>query len=84
MEEWIEKVSQRNGVLVQVDLELCAGFGDCVAVAPDVFALDDDNQAVILDPDAADRDVLKTAADVCPVSAILLFDGAGVQIAPDI
>ena len=47
-----------------------------------MFALNDDGLAVVLDPDAAGPDLLKDAADSCPVSAILLFDDTGVQIAP--
>lgn len=78
-----ERFSERNSVLIRVDHDLCAGFGECVAVAPDVFALDDKSQSVIIDADASDLDTLKEAADVCPVSAILLFDEAGDQIAPE-
>ena len=70
--------------MVQVDHEICAGFGDCVETAPDVFALNDEGLAIILEPDAVDADVLREAADVCPVSAILLFDEDGTQIAPDL
>lgn len=79
-----ERYSEQNAVLIQVDHEICAGFGDCVQAAPDVFALNDDNQAIILDPDAAGLDVLREAVEVCPVSAILLFDEDGTQIAPDL
>lgn len=78
-----EKFSERNGVLVQVDHDICAGFADCVEAAPDVFALDEEGLAIVIDPDAAGMDTLKEAADVCPVSAILLFDASGAQIAPD-
>lgn len=78
-----ERFSKRNGVLIKVDHDICAGFGECVAVAPDVFALDDKSQSIIVDPEASGLDVLKEAADVCPVSAILLFDENGAQIAPE-
>lgn len=79
-----EKYSERSRVLIQVDHEICAGFGDCVDRAPDVFALNDDRLAILLDPNAVDLDVLREAAELCPVSAILLFDEDGTQIAPDI
>lgn len=82
MESQTEKYSERNSVLVQVDHELCAGFGDCVKVAPDVFELNDDGLSVVLDPDAVETNVLMEAAETCPVSAILLFDGDGNQVAP--
>lgn len=82
MESQNEKYSERNGVLIQVDHDLCAGFGDCVKVAPNVFELNEDGNSVVLDPDAVETDVLMEAAETCPVSAILLFDGEGSQIAP--
>ena len=77
-----EKFSERAGVLIQVDHDICAGFGECVNLLPDVFDLNDENLAVVLDPDAADLDLLKEAAEVCPVSAILLFDREDNQVAP--
>lgn len=79
-----EKFSERSRVLIQVDHDICAGFGECVNLLPDVFALNDENQAIVLDPDAADLDMLKESADICPVSAILLFDENESQIAPEI
>jgi ferredoxin len=77
-----EKYSQRNEVLVQVDHELCVGFAECVAVAPQVFALNEDGLAVVVDPDAVDLDALEEAAEVCPVSAILLLGSAGAEVTP--
>ena len=79
-----ERFSEENGVTIQIDHDLCAGFGDCVSVAPDVFSLNEDNLATILDPDGADQDALQEAAESCPVSAILLFDEKGQQLAPDV
>jgi ferredoxin len=79
-----EKFSERNGVLVQVDHDICAGFGECVNLLPDVFALNDEGLAVVLDADAVELDMLKEAADVCPVSAILLLDEDENQIAPEL
>ena len=79
-----ERFSERNRLLVQVDHEICAGFADCVGAAPDVFDLNDDSLAIILDPDAVEADVLVEAAEVCPVSAILLFDEDGQQVAPEL
>jgi ferredoxin len=79
-----ETYSEANGVLVQVDHEICAGFGDCVERAPEVFVLDDDRLAVILDADAVGRDVLREAAETCPVSAILIFDADGTRLAPEL
>jgi ferredoxin len=66
--------SQRNGVTIEVDRELCFGFGDCVDSAPGVFQLDDESKSVVVDPDAADRDGLLLAAQDCPVDAITIAD----------
>ncbi len=78
-----ERYSVSAGVKIQIDNDLCAGFGECVDVAPDVFQLNADNLAIILDPDAADLETLSAAAESCPVSAILLFDDQGSQVAPE-
>jgi ferredoxin len=78
-----EKFAERNEVVVQVDHDICVGFGDCVEAAPAAFALNDENLAVILEPDAVDLDSLRAAAEACPVSAILLFDGSSKQVLPN-
>ena len=78
-----EQFSERHGVLIKIDHDICAGFAECVAVAPQVFALDDKSQSVILDPDASTLEMLKEAADVCPVTAILMFNKSGDQVAPE-
>lgn len=79
-----ERYSERSELLIRIDHEICAGFGDCVDAAPDVFALNEDGLAIVLDPDSVDADVLIAAAESCPVSAILLFDGHGAQVAPQL
>lgn len=83
MESEHQKFSERNAVLIQVDPDLCAGFAECVVAAPDVFALTDDNLAIVTNPDGADLDTLLEAAASCPVSAILLYDEEGDQIKPE-
>jgi ferredoxin len=64
------KLSQRNRIHVEVDRSLCIGSGDCVDTAPDVFQLDDEDKAVVIDPDGAPVDDIVEAAQNCPVSAI--------------
>ena len=76
-------VSKRTGLRIEVDRELCYGFGDCVDSAPGVFELDDDEKSIVVDPDASDRDDLVLAAQDCPVDAIILTDQAtGEQVYP--
>jgi ferredoxin len=67
---------------VKVDRELCIGVSNCVAIAPTVFKLDDQNKAVVLDPGSVSGDTLMEAAQSCPESAILLDDDEGNQLYP--
>jgi len=59
---------------VSVDRSLCNGYGNCVMEAPEVFELDDEGMAVVLDesPTGENAEKAKTAAAMCPVDAILL------------
>jgi ferredoxin len=75
--------SKRTGLRIEVDRELCYGFGDCVDSVPGVFELDAENKATVVDPDASDRDDLMMAAQDCPVDAITLVDvETGEQVYP--
>jgi ferredoxin len=65
-----------EGLEIEIDRELCYGFGDCVASAPAVFELDDDEKATVVDPNGAGRDDLVEAASNCPVNAITIRDPA--------
>ena len=51
---------------VKVDRELCAGLGNCVAYAPTVFALDEENKAIVLYIASVDGETLLEAAESCP------------------
>jgi len=76
------EVSSKNRVAIEVDRALCYGFGDCVDTVPDVFALDEEDTAIVLDPDAAPLDDIVEAAQNCPVDAIIIIDEAGEQLYP--
>ena len=67
---------------VFVDRDLCVGLAFCVAAAPTVFELDNDQKAVLLDPDSVDEEKLLEAAKSCPVDAIILRDENDQQIYP--
>lgn len=67
---------------VRVDREACLGLGNCVAVAPTVFRLDDEGKAVVLDPASVDEATLMEAAESCPENAVILEDDAGNQTYP--
>jgi ferredoxin len=66
----------------KVDRDVCIGSAMCVATAPDVFDLDDQGLSYVMDPDAGDEDLLREAAEGCPVQAIMLEDDEGNQVYP--
>jgi len=67
---------------VRVDRDLCIGVGNCVAFAPTVFKLDEENKAVVLDSSSVDDDTLLEAAESCPEQAIIVEDDEGHQLFP--
>ena len=67
---------------VRVDRNLCVGIGNCVAVAASVFKLDEQNKAVVLDSSSVGDDKLMSAAESCPVNAIIVEDDQGQQVFP--
>lgn len=67
---------------VRVDRKLCTGVGNCVALAPTVFAFDEENKAVVLDPSSVSDDALLEAAQSCPEQAIIVEDDKGNQLYP--
>ena len=67
---------------IKVDRDLCIGVGNCVAFAPTVFALDEENKAVVLDPSSVDDDTLLEAAESCPENAIIVENDEGAQLYP--
>ena len=74
--------SPKNRIVVEIDRHLCFGFGDCVDTLPDVFELDEEDKARVIDPDAASVDEIAEAAQNCPVDAIIVTDEQGNQLYP--
>lgn len=72
-----EGLSPKNRITVEVDRGLCIGSGDCVDTAPDVFELDDEDKARVIDPDGAPYDLVMDAAANCPVTAIFVYGEDG-------
>jgi ferredoxin len=72
----------RVDMKVRVDRDLCIGVSNCVAIAPSVFQLDNTNKAVVLDISSVDEDTLMSAAESCPVKAIIVEDEEGQQLFP--
>lgn len=62
---------------VTVDRSICQGYGNCVAVAPEFFDLDDSGRAVVLNSTvekSAEQGAVRAAIPLCPVNAIKLED----------
>jgi ferredoxin len=58
---------------VEIDHEGCIGAGQCVRVAPDVFAQDEKEGLVVLleeNPRPELHDAVRTAAKLCPARII--------------
>lgn len=63
----------------QVDENACAAHGDCVDLAPNVFALNDTAHVIGDGP----PDLIMKAAEACPSTAITVTDQeAGEQVYP--
>ena len=60
----------------------CCGNGECVEIAPDVFALDSKNKSTVLDPEALAVEKLIEAAEACPCQAIVVEDDEGNTVFP--
>jgi ferredoxin len=71
------ELSAQNRIEITVDRSLCIGSGDCVDSAPNVFQLDEEDKAVVVDPDGASVDEVIQAAGNCPVSAIFVVGEDG-------
>lgn len=81
-QEYIRTKEGSNISKIVVDRDLCIGAASCVATSPQTYKLDDENKAVVIDPNTAGDDELMMAAQSCPTKAILLFDKEGKQIYP--
>lgn len=67
---------------IVVDRDLCIGVASCVTVDPMVFKLDNEQKAVVIDPNLSEDQEVIDAAKSCPVQAIILYDKNGKQIFP--
>jgi ferredoxin len=71
-------------MLVNVARDLCIGAAPCVAVAGNVFQLDDEGKAIVIGPSTDDQNT-HLAAEACPTRAIFLYeDDKTTQIYPPV
>jgi len=61
---------------VRVNPQVCAGFGVCLGLCPEVFALHDDGYAIVLvgEVPPEHEDAVRDAVGKCPSGAISLSD----------
>src|SRR2546425_10691005 len=71
-----------HGLRVVIDRDQCVGFGDCVKEAPEGFKLDDETVAVVVAPQAVERERVLRAGDACPLGAVTVYDETGAPIVP--
>jgi ferredoxin len=78
------KTSDKAKYVIKVDVPGCIGAASCVAICPKVFALDDQQKAVILDPAGDTPENILMAAQSCPTKAVILEDReSGKQVWPE-
>lgn len=60
----------------EIDESLCIGDGICADICPEVFEMQDDNLAHVIneEPDESLHDRVREAADACPTSAISVHE----------
>jgi ferredoxin len=65
--------------IATIDAGACAAHGDCEAIAPEIFAIDDIAVVVGAGPD----ELMLEAARICPSVAIVVTDAdSGRQVYP--
>lgn len=65
-------VGENDKYRIKVDQNLCIGAASCVALAPKIFQLNQDNKAYVVDPYGDTEENLFAAAKSCPVNAIII------------
>ena len=71
-----------KGLTIRIERDGCAGFKDCIKIAPEAFELDEGGVVRFVDPDSVDPERLVEACRVCPANALIVLDEEGKQIVP--
>lgn len=67
---------------IELKRDKCISAGTCVAIAPEVFELDDEGKVVLINAKGADEQTILDAARSCPTQAIEIYDDDGKQLVP--
>ena len=60
---------------INVDMQKCQHYGQCVFEAPEIFKLNDqDKLEYIAEADDSQRENIEAAIDVCPMQAIFIVE----------
>jgi len=71
--------------LVEVINDKCISAASCVAIAPQVFELDEAGIARVIDQNGNDDETKLLAAQSCPTSAVIVTDTeTGTQVWPPV
>lgn len=70
-------------MLINISRELCIGAAPCVAIAGNVFQMDDEAKAILVGPSTDDANT-RLAAEACPTRAIFLYEDDKTQIYPPV
>jgi ferredoxin len=57
-------------IRIKIDRDRCMGSGSCQSHAPQVFDLDDECRAIVIDPAGDTLQAIRNAAEGCPTHAI--------------
>jgi ferredoxin len=80
-----EDVCQRRigELTVRIDRMICIASGNCMKIAPELFALDEERIVDFRDAaPPADPERVLEACRVCPVDALSVYDAAGRRLVP--
>jgi len=68
----------------EIGRDACVGDGLCVEEAPGTFEMDDEDIAVVINPEGDDPETILAAAEACPSEAIILYDAeTGAKVWPE-
>jgi ferredoxin len=69
-----DKEVQIGKYKIKVIRDLCIGAASCIAISPNIFQLDGENKAIILEKGQDVPDNILMAAQSCPTKAIIIID----------
>ena len=69
---------------IEIDRDLCVGDGACCNEAPQTYEMDDENIAIVTNPEGNTPEEIMNGAQSCPVDAVILHDAdTGEKLWPE-